>query len=40
MSGEYVFVAKEEILIRQHKILEKDFLYAMKKMGILEATIE
>jgi hypothetical protein len=33
-SGEYAFIAKEEILKREYPILEKDFKYAMKKMGI------
>ncbi|MCI0500376.1 MAG: ribonuclease P protein component [Epsilonproteobacteria bacterium] len=39
-SGEYVFVAKDEILKRDYPLLEKDFKYAMKKMGIYKAIIE
>jgi hypothetical protein len=39
-SGEYAFVAKEEILKREYLLLEKDFKYAMKKMGIYKALIE
>ncbi len=38
--GEYVFVAKEEILKREYPHLEKDFKYAMKKMGIFKVVIE
>jgi len=40
MSGEYVFVAKEDILAREYKILEKDFKYATKKIGVYKAIVE
>jgi hypothetical protein len=38
--GEYSFVAKEDILNREYSTLEKDFKYAMKKMGIYKAIVE
>ncbi|MDX9742826.1 MAG: ribonuclease P protein component [Arcobacteraceae bacterium] len=39
-AGEFVFVAKEEILKREYPLLEKDFKYAMKKMGIFKVAVE
>jgi ribonuclease P protein component len=33
-TGEYVFVAKEDILKKDFDTLKKDFRYAMKKIGI------
>jgi ribonuclease P protein component len=33
-TGEYIFVAKEDILKKDFEILKKDFRYAMKKIGI------
>ncbi|MFZ9659171.1 MAG: ribonuclease P protein component [Arcobacteraceae bacterium] len=39
-SGEYVFVAKEDILKCTYAVLSKDFTYAMKKMGLNKALVE
>ena len=35
-NGKYILVAKSELLKRSHKILQKDFDYAMKKLGLLK----
>ena len=32
--GKYIFVAKNELLNLTHLSLEKDFKYAMKKLGL------
>lgn len=34
-SGKYILVAKSELLNQAHKTLQKDFTYAMKKLGLL-----
>jgi len=36
-SGKYIFVAKERVFEKDYKSLEKDFLYAMKKLQLLKA---
>ncbi|MEA3354565.1 MAG: ribonuclease P protein component [Campylobacterota bacterium] len=33
-NGKYIFVAKSEIFNKEHKVLQKDFNYAMKKLGL------
>ncbi|TLP37120.1 ribonuclease P protein component [Arcobacter arenosus] len=33
-TGKYIFVAKERLFEKTHKELEKDFIYAMKKMQL------
>jgi ribonuclease P protein component len=33
-DGKYVFVAKNAILNRDHKTLQKDFSYAIKKLNL------
>jgi len=35
-TGKYIFVAKNELFSRDHDSLKKDFLFAMKKLGLLE----
>jgi len=32
--GKYIFVAKSALLEKDFSILEKDFKYAMKKLGL------
>jgi hypothetical protein len=32
--GKYIFVAKTSIFEREHKVLQKDFSFAMKKLGL------
>lgn len=34
-SGKYIFVAKDRLFEKNFKELQKDFLYAMKKMQLL-----
>jgi len=34
--GSYIFVAKEELFKRDHKTLQKDFNFAMKKLGLFK----
>ena len=34
--GQYIFVAKKEIFTRDYKTLEKDFLYALKKLDTIK----
>ena len=35
-NGKYIFVAKNELFERDHKILQKDFDFAMKKLGLYQ----
>ncbi len=35
-TGKYIFVAKNELLNRDHKTLQKDFQFAMKKLGLFQ----
>ncbi|MEA3383777.1 MAG: ribonuclease P protein component [Campylobacterota bacterium] len=35
-TGKYIFVAKIGLFDRDHKTLQKDFIYAMKKQGLLK----
>ncbi|MEA2019215.1 MAG: ribonuclease P protein component [Campylobacterota bacterium] len=35
-DGKYIFVAKNALLDREHKVLQKDFTYAIKKLGLFE----
>ena len=34
-SGQYIFVAKNDIFVRDFKTLQQDFKYAMKKLSNL-----
>jgi ribonuclease P protein component len=34
-TGKYIFVAKSELFLRDHKTLKKDFQFAIKKLGLL-----
>jgi hypothetical protein len=34
-KGKYIFVAKAELLERDHKLLQKDFNFAVKRLGLL-----
>ncbi|MEA3512610.1 MAG: ribonuclease P protein component [Campylobacterota bacterium] len=34
-TGMYIFVAKNDILNRDYKVITKDFNYALKKLGLL-----
>ncbi|NVJ52922.1 ribonuclease P protein component [Arcobacter sp. CECT 8983] len=36
-TGKYIFVAKERLFEKDFKTLEKDFMYAMKKLQLLKA---
>jgi ribonuclease P protein component len=33
-KGSYIFVAKASMFERDHKLLQKDFIFAMKKTGL------
>ena len=35
-NGKYIFVAKNELFEREHKTLQKDFDFAMKKLGLYQ----
>jgi len=35
-SGKYIFVAKSELFERDHKTLQKDFNFAIKKLGLYQ----
>ena len=35
-NGKYIFVAKNDIFERDYKTLQKDFKYAIKKLGLFE----
>ncbi|MCD4759004.1 MAG: ribonuclease P protein component [Arcobacteraceae bacterium] len=35
-NGKYIFVAKNELFLRDHKTLQKDFNFAMKKLGLYQ----
>ncbi|MEA3314244.1 MAG: ribonuclease P protein component [Campylobacterota bacterium] len=35
-NGKYIFVAKNGIFERDFKVLQKDFKYAMKKLGLFK----
>ncbi|MEA3497945.1 MAG: ribonuclease P protein component [Campylobacterota bacterium] len=35
-NGKYIFVAKNDIFERDFKTLQKDFKYAIKKLGLFE----
>jgi len=35
-AGKYILVAKEKLFKRNHLELKKDFIYAMKKLQLLE----
>jgi RNase P protein component len=35
-QGKYIFVAKSELLNREFKVLQRDFSYAMKKLGLFK----
>jgi len=35
-NGKYIFVAKTDIFERDHKTLQNDFKYAIKKLGLFE----
>jgi RNase P protein component len=34
VTGKYIFVAKSALLERDHKTLQKDFTYAIKKLEL------
>jgi len=35
-KGKYIFVAKQALFNKSHKELERDFIYAMKKLQLLK----
>ena len=35
-NGKYIFVAKQRLFEKDFKSLEKDFIYAMKKLQLLK----
>ncbi len=36
LDGKYIFVAKISIFERDHKTLQNDFKYAIKKLGLFK----
>ena len=36
LVGEYVFIARDDLLLKSFSTLQKDYQYAMKKMGLIK----